>query len=143
MHRMVDHASALMKSAPLALTLSLLSGVCLADAAQDAATLAMARDRGCMACHTVDRAAVPNITPAQAPAWRDLAARYKSVKGAQQELTARIMTGSSGTADRSTSYANHWGDQVSGGFMPSHRSAVSQAEAAQLVAFILALDPKN
>jgi cytochrome c len=132
-----------MKRFPAALALTLLSGVCWADAAQDAALLALARDRGCMACHAIDRAPAASTTPPQGPAWRDLAARYKSVKGAQQELTARIMTGSSGSAGRSTSYPNHWGDQVSGDFMPSHRSAVSEAEAAQLVAFILGLDPKS
>ena len=130
-----------MKPLPVALTLSLLSGVCLADPARDGAMVTLARDRGCLACHAVDRAPAAVTTPAQGPAWRDLAARYKSVKGAQQQLTARIMTGSSGGTDRSTSYANHWGDQVSGDFMPSHRSAVTEVEAAQLVAFILALDP--
>ena len=98
---------------------------------------------GCLACHAVDRVPAGAATPAQGPAWRDLAARYKSVKGAQQELTARIMTGSSNSADRGTSYPRHWGAQVSGDFMPSHRSAVTEMEAAQLVAFILALDPQR
>ena len=132
-----------MKNIPAALALTLLSGVGLADIAQDDALLTLARDRGCLACHAIDRAPAASATPPLGPAWRDLAARYKSVKGAQQQLTARTMTGSSGGTDRSTSYANHWGEQVSGGYMPSHRSAVSEAEAAQLVAFILALDPKN
>jgi cytochrome c len=135
-----------MKTFPVALALSLLSGVCLADPAQDGAMVLLARDRGCLACHAIDRSTATSATPAtpaQGPAWRDLAARYKSVKGAQQELTARIMTGSSDSADRRTSYPRHWGEQVSGDFMPSHRSAVTEVEAAQLVAFILALDPKR
>ena len=135
-----------MKPIPLALTLSLLSGVCLADSAQDGAMVVLARDRGCLACHAIDRSTATGATPAtpaQGPAWRDLAARYKSVKGAQQELTARIMTGSSNSADRGTSYPRHWGAQVSGDFMPSHRSAVTEMEAAQLAAFILALDPQR
>ncbi len=131
-----------MKPFSVALTLALLSGVCLADPAQDDAMLTLARDRGCLACHGIERAPAQSATPPLGPAWRDLAARYKSEKGAQQQLTARIMSGSSGSNDRSTSYPNHWGDQVNGGFMPSHRSAVSEAEAAQLVAFILALDPR-
>ena len=132
-----------MKSPCLALFLSLLSGVCLAGPIEDGALVTLARDRGCLACHAVDRVPAGAATPAQGPAWRDLAARYKSVKGAQQELTARVMTGSSDGTDRSTRYARHWGDQVGGDFMPSHRSAISEVEAAQLVAFILALDPKH
>lgn len=132
-----------MKSPCLALSLSLLSSVCLAGPIEDGAMVSLARDRGCLACHAVDRVPAAATTPAQGPAWRDLAARYKSVKGAQQELTARVMTGSSDGTNRSTHYARHWGDQVGGDFMPSHRSAISEVEAAQLVAFILALDPKH
>lgn len=136
-----------MKLFSVALFLSLLSGACLAEPARDGAMVSLARDRGCLACHAIDRPRGTSATPAtpttaaQGPAWRDLAARYKSVKGAQQDLTARILTGSSDNTDRRTSYPRHWGDQVGGDFMPSHRSAITEVEAAQLVAFILALDP--
>ena len=124
------------------LALACAPGITFADDA--VAVLTLARDRGCLACHAIDGR--PSGAPAalpMGPAWRDLARRYKSVKGAQQQLTTTVMTGSSGQADRSTAYANHWSGRVSGEFMPSHRSAISEVEAARLVAWILALDLPN
>jgi cytochrome c len=121
------------------LALAYAPGMTFADDA--VAVLTIAHDRGCLACHAIDgrpsgaAAALP-----VGPAWRDLARRYKSVKGAQQTLTAKIMTGSSPEPGRSTAFESHWGGQVSGEFMPSHRSAISEVEAARLVAWILALD---
>ena len=97
--------------------------------------LRIANASGCMACHQID----PGANPI-APAWRDIGARYKSVKGAQQQLTATIMTGSSAETIRSTPYQSHWTGKVSGPFMPSHRVAISEADAARLVAWILALE---
>lgn len=99
--------------------------------------LKIANASGCMACHQTDPVASP-----VAPAWRDIAARYKSVKGAQQQLTATIMTGSSAETIRSTPYQSHWTGKVSGPFMPSHRVAIPEADAARLVAWILALEVK-
>jgi cytochrome c len=129
-----------MKLPLFALALAGAAGSCLA-AGNDDAMLALARDRGCLACHAIDGSPAASLsTLPMGPAWRDLARRYKSVKGAQQELTARVMTGSSGTTGRSSAYANHWSGQVSGDHMPSHRSAVTELEAASLVAWILALD---
>ena len=121
------------------LALAITPGMAFADDAIEVLTLA--RDRGCLACHTIDGR--PSSAPAAlpvGPAWRDLARRYKSLKGAQQTLTAKIMTGSSPEPGRSTAFESHWGGQVSGEFMPSHRSAIAEVEAARLVAWILALD---
>lgn len=102
----------------------------------------LAAARGCMACHHMDPGATGvKGQPPLAPAWRDIAAQYKSVKGAQQQLTATVMTGSSADANRSTPYQNHWTGKVSGSFMPSHRVAISEADAAKLVAWILAMEP--
>ena len=82
------------------LALACAPGITFADDA--VAVLTLARDRGCLACHAIDGR--PSGAPAalpMGPAWRDLARRYKSVKGAQQQLTTTVMTGSSGQADRS------------------------------------------
>jgi cytochrome c len=124
------------------LTLACAPGLALADDA--VAVLGIAQARGCLACHAID-GQPPSASTALpvGPAWRDLARRYKSVKGAQQTLTARVMTGSSDEPGRSTAYPSHWSGSVSGGFMPSHRNAVSEPEAARLVAWILALDAPN
>lgn len=110
----------------------------------DDEVLRIANDSGCMACHQVEKGSqspkgIEGSEPL-APAWRDIAARYKSVKGAQQQLTATIMTGSSAETTRSTPYQSHWTGKVSGPFMPSHRVAISEADAARMVAWILALE---
>jgi cytochrome c len=103
--------------------------------------LRIANAHGCMVCHHVEPGATGlNSAAASGPAWRDVAARYKSVKGAQQQLTATVMTGSSPTSAGASPYKNHWEGKVSGPFMPSHRSAIAEADAARLVAWILALD---
>lgn len=107
----------------------------------DDEVLKIANASGCMACHQVEKGNHgPDGLAPLAPAWRDVAARYKSVKGAQQQLTATIMTGSSADTTRSTPYQSHWTGKVSGPFMPSHRVAISEADAARLVAWILALE---
>lgn len=114
-------------------------GVASADDA--VAVLTLAHDRGCLACHAIDGrpSGAPAVLPV-GPAWRDLARRYKSVKGAQQTLTAKIMSGSSAEPGRTTAYERYWSGQVSGEFMPSHRTTIPEVEAARIVAWILALD---
>ncbi|MBS3911257.1 MAG: c-type cytochrome [Hydrogenophaga sp.] len=103
--------------------------------------LKIANASGCMACHQVEKdpQGPPGLSPI-APAWRDIAARYKSVKGAQQQLTATVMTGSSPSSTGTSPYKNHWEGSVSGPYMPSHRSAITEPDAARLIAWILALD---
>jgi len=126
-------------------TVTALIGACVAPAAWaapgDDEALRIANAHGCMACHSTEAASTSlNGAAPAGPAWRDVAARYKSVKGAQQQLTATVMTGSSPASAGASPYKNHWEGKVSGPFMPSHRSAIAEADAAQLVAWILALD---
>jgi len=113
-----------------------------APADDDALRIASAH--GCIACHQTETGAKGlNGAEAIGPAWRDVATRYKSVKGAQQQLTATVLTGSSPASAGASPYKNHWEGKVSGPFMPSHRSAIAEADAAQLVAWILALDTRR
>ncbi len=63
-----------------------------------------------------------------------MAAKYKSVKGAQQQLTATVMAGSS-------PYESHWKGKVNGLSMPPNKVAISEVDAAKVVAWILALEP--
>ncbi|MEZ5646383.1 MAG: c-type cytochrome [Burkholderiaceae bacterium] len=97
--------------------------------------LKLANASGCMTCHQIEPGAKgPGGLPPIGPAWKDVAARYKSVKGAQQQLTSTVMSGSS-------PYESHWKDKVSGLAMPPNKVAITEENAAKLVAWILGMQP--
>jgi len=116
---------------PLALVL--LASSALAAPGDDD-MLKLANASGCMTCHQIEPGAKgPGGLLPIGPAWKDVAARYKSVKGAQQQLTAIVMTGSS-------PYESHWKDKVSGLAMPPNKVAIAEPQAARLVAWILGME---
>jgi len=78
---------------------------------------ALAKARGCMACHTVNKKFV-------GPAYKDVARKYAADAGAADRLAAKITQGSSGV----------WGP-VS---MPPN-TAVKEADARKLAGWILSL----
>lgn len=120
-----------MKNTLLILSAALLAAPAWAN--DDAAALKLATNAGCMTCHHLEPGAKgPNGLPPIGPAWRDVAAKYKSVKGAQQQLTATVMAGSS-------PYESHWQGKVSGLSMPPNAVAITEANARRLVDWILAL----
>ena len=126
-----------MKRLAISLTVALLTAPAWAAPADDQAALKLATGSGCMTCHHIEPGAKgPNGMPPIGPAWKDVAAKYASVKGAQQQLTATVLAGSS-------PYESHWKDKVSGLAMPPNKVAISSADAAQLVSWILALDVKK
>ena len=126
-----------MKRTLIALSAALLAATAWAGPAEDQAALKLATGAGCMTCHNIEPGAKgPNGMAPIGPAWRDVAAKYKSVKGAQQQLTATVLAGSS-------PYESHWKDEVSGLAMPPNKVAISQTDAAQLVSWILALEVKK
>lgn len=126
-----------MKRTLIALSATLLAATAWAGPAEDQAALKLATGAGCMTCHNIEPGAKgPNGMAPIGPAWRDVAAKYKSVKGAQQQLTATVLAGSS-------PYESHWKDKVSGLSMPPNKVAISEVDAAQLVSWILALDVKK
>jgi cytochrome c len=105
-------------------------------ATDDAAMLKLATSSGCMTCHHIETGAKgPNGLPPIGPAWREVAAKYRGQAGAQQQLTATVLAGSS-------PYESHWKDKVSGLSMPPNKVAISEANAAQLVQWILSLGAK-
>ena len=119
----------------ITLTAALLTAPAWAAPGDDEAALKLATGAGCMTCHHIEPGAKgPNGLPPIGPAWRDVAAKYSSVKGAQQQLTATVMAGSS-------PYESHWKDKVSGLAMPPNKVAISEVDAAKLVAWILTLKP--
>jgi len=75
----------------------------------------LARSKGCMACHAVDRRMV-------GPSFKSIAERYANNSAAEANLIRATMRGSSGT----------WGPIP----MPASRN-LSEAEATQLVQWIL------
>ena len=122
-----------MKRLAISLTVALLTAPAWAAPADDQAALKLATGSGCMTCHHIEPGAKgPNGMPPIGPAWTDVAAKYASVKGAQQQLTATVLAGSS-------PYESHWKDKVSGLAMPPNKVAITEADAAKLVSWILGL----
>ena len=122
-----------MKRLAISLTVALLTAPAWATPADDQAALKLATGSGCMTCHHIEPGAKgPNGMPPIGPAWKDVAAKYASVKGAQQQLTATVLAGSS-------PYESHWKDKVSGLAMPPNKVAITEADAARLVSWILGL----
>jgi cytochrome c len=77
----------------------------------------LAQKKNCMACHAVDQKLV-------GPSYKDVAAKYAGQKDAAAALAQKILKGGSGV----------WGPVP----MPAN-AQVSEAEAKQLVAWVLSL----
>ena len=100
----------LMLAATTAAFVTLAAGPAFADAE-------LAQKKNCMACHAVDKKLV-------GPAYKDVAAKYAGQKDAVDKLTVKVLKGGSGV----------WGPVP----MPANPQ-VTEAEAKQLVQWILAL----
>ena len=94
---------------------ALMSAAAVLSAAPAFADQALATSKNCMACHAVDKKLV-------GPAYKDVAAKYKSDKTAADKLAIKIMKGGGGA----------WGAVP----MPANPQ-VNDAEAKKLVAWIL------
>ena len=77
----------------------------------------LAKAKHCLACHATDKKLI-------GPAFKDVAARYRSDPGAPARLTLKVLKGGGGV----------WGNAV----RPSNPQ-LSEAEAQQLVSWILVL----
>lgn len=95
---------------------ALISAAALLAVAPAFADQALATSKNCMACHAVDKKLV-------GPAFKDVAAKYKSDKTAADKLATKVIKGGSGA----------WGAVP----MPANPQ-VNDAEAKKLVAWILA-----
>lgn len=106
-----------------------------ADKARDDAMLQLATKSGCMTCHHIDPGAKgPDGLAPIGPAWLDVAAKYKSDKKAADALTQTVLKGSN-------PYESHWKGKASGLAMPPNAVAIKEADARQLVKWILGLTP--
>jgi len=105
-----------------------------AAAAQDrAAMIKIAEGAGCMTCHHIEPGAKgPDGLAPIGPAWKDVGAKYKSDKQAADTLTQIVLKGSN-------PYDSHWKGKASGLAMPPNAVAIKEADARDLVKWILAL----
>lgn len=104
-------------------------------AENDEAMLKLATSSGCMACHSiVPGAKRADGLPPIAPAWRDIALKYRDDPGASRRLTRTVMTGSNPNA-------RHWTGKVSDVSMPPNAVVVTETEARMLVNWLLVLVP--
>lgn len=95
----------------------------------------LATDRGCLACHALQPGAKrADGLPPIAPAWLDIAKRYRDDPGASERLTRAVMAGSNPKS-------RHWAGKVSEANMPPNAGVVTQREARALVNWILVLVP--
>ena len=69
------------------------------------------------------------------PAWKDVSAKYKGDKKAADTLTQTVLKGSN-------PYESHWKGKASGLAMPPNAVAIKEADARQLVQWILGLQPR-
>ncbi len=103
-----------------------------ADAANDEKMKKLAAYAGCLTCHTIEHAEKPDGTKPVGPAWKDVAAQYRSKPGATEFLTRVVQEGSN-------PYSSHWKNQVSGIAMPPNAVAISASDTRQIVSWILSL----
>lgn len=102
---------------------SLLSLIFAASALMAGPALAnadLAQKKNCMACHAIDKKVV-------GPSYQDVAAKYAGQKDAVDKLSQKVIKGGAGV----------WGPVP----MPAN-AAVNDAEAKQLVTWILSLKKK-
>lgn len=84
--------------------------------------LSLAKQSGCLACHSVDKKIV-------GPAWKDVAARYKNDPEAKARLIAKVKAGGKG----------NWAEITGGMAMPPYSPRVSDHDIEILVDFVLSL----
>jgi cytochrome c len=78
----------------------------------------LAKSKNCMACHSVDAKIV-------GPAFKEVAKKYAGQKDAEAKLTQKVLNGGGGV----------WGAVP----MPANKGQVSEAEARELVKWVLTL----
>lgn len=126
---MTRPAAALLLTAALAL-----SAQAARAADNDVTMLKLATNAGCMACHHIEPGAKgPDGLAPIGPAWRDVSTKYKGQKDAADKLTRTVLAGSN-------PYESHWKGKVSGLAMPPNAVAIKEADAKQLVKWILGLE---
>lgn len=110
---------------PIAVALLLIAGILNADCVQ--ADDALAKAKGCVACHTVGKKLI-------GPTYREVAKKYAGQKDAEAKLVETIIKGTPAPAGVGWKQAG----AASLPFMPPN-AAVKPNEAARLARWILSL----
>ncbi|MBA3033419.1 MAG: c-type cytochrome [Gammaproteobacteria bacterium] len=106
-----------MKKTLIFLPAALLLATGFAQAADEAAALALAKKNGCLACHDLNKKLV-------GPAWKEVGKKYAGVAGAEEKLLLSVKKGSKDV----------WGPIP----MPPN-ATVKDADMKTLVQFVLTL----
>lgn len=117
--------------AALALALAASAAHAQTASVEDAAKKTAA-GAGCFVCHTISH---QDLKGGQLPigtAWQDVAAQYRDKPGAADFLTRVVLEGSN-------PYSSHWKKKAAGIAMPPNAVAISEADARQVVYWILSL----
>lgn len=98
------------------LTMILLGALIVSNAYAAEDGKALAQKNGCLACHSVD-------TKILGPAYKDVAAKYKNDKTAEDKLVKKVKVGGSGV----------WGPMP----MPANSPQVKDEDIRQIVKWVL------
>ena len=88
--------------------------------------LELARETGCLECHSVDKNVI-------GPAWRSVARKYKDDAKARERLIETVKNGGKG----------NWSRVSRGVPMPRHRRRLTHEQISRLVDWILTLDSRK
>ena len=114
----------------VALVLALSSAVAAADPFDDEMNR-LAADSGCALCHSArPEKATDDAVPPPAPAWSEIAKRYRGQRDAEDKLVAIVIRGVR-PEDR------HWAGKTSAVVMPTNRVEISEEDARRLIRWIL------
>jgi cytochrome c len=114
----------------VASVLALSSAVAAADPFDDEMNR-LAVDRGCTLCHSArPEKPMDDAVPPPAPAWSEIARRYRGRPDAEDKLVAIVIRGVR-PEDR------HWAGKTSAVVMPPNRVEISEEDARRLIRWIL------
>ena len=114
----------------MASVLALSSAVAAADPFDDEMNR-LATDSGCTFCHSARPEKVTDdAVPPPAPAWSEIAKRYRGRRDAEDQLVAIVVRGVR-PEDR------HWAGKTSAVAMPPNRVEITEEDARRLIRWIL------
>lgn len=114
----------------MASVLALSSAVAAAEPFDDEMNR-LATDRGCTLCHSArPEKARDDAVPPPAPAWSEIAKRYRGRRDAEDKLVAIVIRGVK-PEDR------HWAGKTSAVVMPTNRVEIGEEDARRLIRWIL------
>ena len=108
---------------------------CVADTLREE-MLKLADEKSCTLCHRSEprKVSAEELLPF-APAWKDIARKYRGQKDAEDKLTRIVLGGTRASPD-----GHHWQNKVQDPLMLANAPEINEADARRLVRWILSLD---